>query len=800
MKYQLTDLIAIEFLQKLVDLYNGFTGMATGILDANGTLLVSSGWQPICTDFHRQCLQTEQHCLTSDAHLNRLACGSSYVFRECLNGLIQYAAGIEVDHQHLGSFVISQVFHDPPDRQSFIRQARENGFEEDSYLRALDQVSIIPPSDMKRNLQLLTDLAQLLAQMGMERLQRIAAQEASITSNKFFDLVIESSQDGFWLWEKDDDFIMSQRCAEIVSFSSEEFRPQPQAWLDRIHPQDLPPVISQFEEHIAGRRPSFSAEYRFLTRSGQWKWLLANAQIINRDKNHQPAQIAGTISDISERKQIEMDLLKSESLYRSLVDTSPSAIVLTDISGLVKFINPPGAKLFGWNDTARLIGQSGHVLLNSHEWGQLGLDYRSVMASGYPKQVEYTCAHRDGRPFIAELNIAPIYDANCRLSGCITIAQDITARKSMETELLQHRNHLQQLVEENTQALRISEEKFAKAFIASPIAMSIATLGEGRYVEVNDAFCRLMGYEREEIIGQFSLVIWHQAQDRTVFKQMIEEHGLIKDHEFNFVTCSGEVGIGLLSGQYIQIGAETFILSSISDITEKRRIDREMARLDRLNLIGEMAASIGHEIRNPMTTVRGLLQILGSNALYHRDQDLFDLMIEEIDRANSILSEFLSLAKDKHVELLPSNLSSILSSVIPLIKANAMAKDISIVFQTEPVPDLLLDSKEIRQLIFNLTQNGLEAMPPDRTLTLRTYEDNGQVVLLVQDEGPGIDDSILDKLGMPFVTSKENGTGLGLSVCYRIAARHNATIEVKTGPQGTTFFVRFPLQKKAETN
>lgn len=200
-----------------------------------------------------------------------------------------------------------------------------------------------------------------------------------------------------------------------------------------------------------------------------------------------------------------------------------------------------------------------------------------------------------------------------------------------------------------------------------------------------------------------------------------------------------------------------------------------------------------------MTTVRGLLQMLSSNSLYYQDQDLFDLMIEELDRANSILSEFLSLAKDKHVELLPSSLSSILSSVIPLIKANAMAKDISIVFQTEPVPDLLLDSKEIRQLIFNLTQNSLEAMPPGKTLTLRTYEDNGQVVLLVQDEGSGIDDSILDKLGMPFVTSKENGTGLGLSVCYRIAARHCAAIEVETGPQGTSFFVRFPLQKKAET-
>lgn len=795
MKYQLTDLIAIEFLQKLVDLCHEFTGMATGILDADGVPLVCSGWQPICTDFHRQCPQTKLRCQTSDKYLNSLASEAKYVSRRCLNGLMHYAARIEVDHHHLGSFVISQVFHSPPDRHRFVQQARKYGFEEDSYLKALDQVKIISPADMKRNLQLLMDLTQLLVQMMIERKQNIAAQEASITSDKYLNLVVESSQDGFWLWEKGDIFTMSDRCAEIVSFSSEDFRPLPQAWLDRIHPQDFASVIRQLEDHMAGRLPNFSAEYRFLTRSGQWKWLLANAQIISRDREHRPTQIAGTISDITERKQIEMDLLERESLYRSLVETSPCAIALTDLSGIVKFINPQGADLFGW-DAARLIGQSGHILLHATEWGRLGQDFRSVLISGHPKQAEYTCAHRNGKTFIAEIHIAPIYDANRHLSGCICTAQDITTRKMMETELLQHRNHLEKLVEENIQALRISEERFAKAFTASPIAMSIATLEEGRYVEVNDAFCHLMGYAREEILGKLSRIIWHKTQDRDVFKQMIEEHFLVKDHEFQFVTRSGEVRIGLLSGQHIQIGAETFILSSISDITEKRRIDREISRLDRLNLIGEMAASIGHEIRNPMTTVRGLLQMLGSEALYQRDQDLFDLMIEELDRANSILSEFLSLAKDKHVDLLPSNLATIISSVTPLIKANAMPKDISVVFQMDPVPDLLLDSKEIRQLVFNLTQNGLEAMQPGGTLILRTYEDNGEVVLLVQDEGPGIEESILDKLGMPFVTSKEKGTGLGLSVCYRIAARHNATIEVKTGSQGTTFFVRFSLTNK----
>lgn len=436
MEHRLTDLIGIDFLQKLADLYHSFTGVAAAIVDADGMLLVTSGWSSICTDFHRRCPDTRLNCPSSDQSLNQLACNMSYASSECLNGLVHYGARIKLNQHYLGSFFIGQIFHSPPDRQRFINQAQKYSFDEDSYLKALDQVKIVSPHDMERNLQLLINLIQLLGQMGMERIQRIAAQEASITSEKYLDLIVESSQDGFWIWEMGDDFIMSNRCSEIIGFSSEEFRPQPQAWLTRIHPQDLLPVIGQLEGHVAGLIPSISFEYRFLTKQGQWKWLLAKAKITSYDKNHSPAQIAGTISDITERKQVEMNLLERENLYRSLVETSPSAIVLTDISGIIKFINPQGAELFGWNDAARLIGQSGHILLHTKEWGQIGLDYRLVMAAGCHKQVEYTCVRREGTSFIAEFNIAPIYDAKHRLSGCISIVQDATSRKLMETELL----------------------------------------------------------------------------------------------------------------------------------------------------------------------------------------------------------------------------------------------------------------------------------------------------------------------------------------------------------------------------
>ena len=206
-----------------------------------------------------------------------------------------------------------------------------------------------------------------------------------------------------------------------------------------------------------------------------------------------------------------------------------------------------------------------------------------------------------------------------------------------------------------------------------------------------------------------------------------------------------------------------------------------MTRLDRLNLVGEMAASIGHEIRNPMTTVRGYLQILREKPEYAREIECFDLMIEELDSANLIITEFLALSKDKMVDMKLNNLNIIICKSLTLIQANATRLDRLIKLELEDLPDLPLDEAEIRQLILNLVNNGMESMSGYGAITIRTFMEKENLVFAVQDQGHGIDHNLLDKLGTPFFTTKEQGTGLGLAVCYRIACRHNAKIEIETG-------------------
>ncbi len=239
-------------------------------------------------------------------------------------------------------------------------------------------------------------------------------------------------------------------------------------------------------------------------------------------------------------------------------------------------------------------------------------------------------------------------------------------------------------------------------------------------------------------------------------------------------------------------GTQLFLMQLL-DITKRKVAEEEIARLERLNLVGQLAASIAHEVRNPMSTVRGFLQILKSRDALHENEEYFDLMISELDRANGILTEFLSIAKTKAEVYTKVKLNNLVNFLYPLIVADATNQDKKVVLIAEEVAELAMSEREIRQLIMNLTRNGLESMGSRGVLKIRTYMEANSIVLAVEDQGIGITEDNIGRLGTPFLTTKEGGTGLGLTTCYSIAERHNAKISVESSPSGTVFIVRFKL-------
>ncbi|MEG6523865.1 ATP-binding protein [Desulfotomaculum sp. 1211_IL3151] len=223
---------------------------------------------------------------------------------------------------------------------------------------------------------------------------------------------------------------------------------------------------------------------------------------------------------------------------------------------------------------------------------------------------------------------------------------------------------------------------------------------------------------------------------------------------------------------------------------QRKQLEKEMIRLDQLNLIGQMAAGIGHEIRNPLTVVRGFLQMLADKECAQY-QDYFITMIEEIDRTNDIISEFLSLGRNHTSQLDWHPLNPIIENIAPLLQVDALGRNNTIEIKLEQLPQVRLNPAQIRQVILNLARNGLEAMPQGGCLTIRTFTSGDEVILSVSDQGPGITPDVLAKIGTPFFTTKERGTGLGMTVCHGIAARHQATIDIETGSSGTTVLLKF---------
>jgi PAS domain S-box-containing protein len=409
------------------------------------------------------------------------------------------------------------------------------------------------------------------------------------------------------------------------------------------------------------------------------------------------------------------------------------------------------------------------------------------------------------------------------LEGCLShenLITEINQRRQTEVELQAAREQLEMRVQERTSELVVlNQELWGEVLERKKTENSLLQLQsqyralvenapdiimrfdrELRCLYANPAIKNITGTYANDIMGKFIYEIDFGEEAGAVFyKNLIRV--IETGEEAKFESEAHFQGVKNYQTHLVpEYNNDLFVVSVLGmsrDITEHKLFEKEIARFDRLGLVGEMAASIGHEVRNPMTTVRGYLQLYQRRLSSKQDKETFNIMVEEIDRANGIITEFLSLARNKAVDLKYCNLNAIISVILPLVQADALHRGNNVHVEFGRIYDLYLDEKEIRQCVLNLVRNALEAMPDGGVVTIKTYVESKGVVLSIGDQGRGIDSYAFERLGTPFFTTKGNGTGLGLAVCYSIAARHKAKIDVTTGDGGTTVYIRFPVINKA---
>lgn len=228
--------------------------------------------------------------------------------------------------------------------------------------------------------------------------------------------------------------------------------------------------------------------------------------------------------------------------------------------------------------------------------------------------------------------------------------------------------------------------------------------------------------------------------------------------------------------------------------TELRQTFEQLLRADRINSVGELSAGVVHEVRNPLASIKGAIEILEDDIPHDSPRREFaEIIKHEVDRLDTLVGEFLRFARPPKPSVAPASLNEIAQSVQSLVAQRAAAQNVSIETQfTSGLSFIAVDTEQIKQLLLNLAINALQAMPQGGRLVFRTRADGKNQIIEVEDTGGGIDPSARQRIFDPFFTTKEKGTGLGLSVAYRIASAHGGSLTLADEERGAKFILNLP--------
>ncbi|OIJ18829.1 hypothetical protein BKP45_14960 [Anaerobacillus alkalidiazotrophicus] len=261
------------------------------------------------------------------------------------------------------------------------------------------------------------------------------------------------------------------------------------------------------------------------------------------------------------------------------------------------------------------------------------------------------------------------------------------------------------------------------------------------------------------------------------------------------LSLNGQIVLFFLFFVITNIVSVISVVSLIEALEERNLLYQQIHLKEKQYLVGQLAASIAHEIRNPMTVIRGFMQLMGQASDIPKSYQKYNkLMISELDRAEAIIHEYLSLAKEEVGKIRAINVKKELLQVKDTLHSYALLKSVNISFHcaTENI-SMYGDQNKFKQVFLNIIKNAIEATEKKGNVTIYLKSTDSDVIVEVHDTGKGMSETQLSNLGMPFYSSKEKGTGLGLMVSYKIIEGMRGRIEVKSSEGvGTSFKVVFP--------
>jgi signal transduction histidine kinase len=348
----------------------------------------------------------------------------------------------------------------------------------------------------------------------------------------------------------------------------------------------------------------------------------------------------------------------------------------------------------------------------------------------------------------------------------------------------------------------INQKSFLKKVIDMNPNFIYAKDRFGNYSMVNAALARLYQTEPEKMVGKNEMDFY---SDRSEAERIIKEDSFLLDKLEKRIGEKEQLYDGENNIYTVQMTKKPVFFSEnhvellcvANDITELERNEEYIRRAEKLNIVGQLAAGVAHEIRNPLTSLKGFIQLIEQE--HNINPSYLNIMLTELDRINFVASELMVVAKPEVTSKEKVLLKELLQDVVELLNTHAMLN--SVIIQIKEVSDnigLMGNANQLKQVFINVLKNGIEASPEGGTITIQSKVlEEKMIEIKIIDQGCGISKQRMGKLGEPFYTNKEKGTGLGLMVSMRIVKEHSGEIEfVSEEGRGTTIILRFPRSFK----
>jgi len=584
------------------------------------------------------------------------------------------------------------------------------------------------------------------------------------------------------------DVIIGKRFSEYSGLSEEGARGS--GWKVTVHPDDLDVYLREWRASLASGDP-VEFETRIRRADREYRWFLARA-VPQRDEAGNVIRWYEVLTDIEDRKRAEAVLREREARIRRLVDANIIGIVIWNLDGQINDANDAFLRMIGYDREDLLAGRIRWTDLTPpelRERNEQTLEELNRGGTTQPFEKEYF--RKDGSRVPVLIGRAIFEEGG---NQGVAFVLDLTEQKQAEA------------------ALRESEEQWKAVFENNPV-MYFMVDAAGTIVSVNPFGAEQLGYRVEELIGNPVQNVFHEADREAVQRNAaacFEQLGQAMSWELRKVRKNSEVIWVRETARATLINNRLVLLIVCEDITEGKRaaetlreIQMELAHANRVAALGQLTASIAHEVNQPITAAH-----TNANAALHfldsKPPDLEEVreavfgIVNDTDRAGDVIKRIRALVKKAPPRTESLDMNEAIRDVIVITRGEAAKNDISVEAQlTETLPLIRGDRVQLQQVILNLIINAIEAMTGvagPRELLIRTApSESDGVSVAVQDTGPGLAPAALNHAFEAFYTTKPDGLGIGLSICCSIVEAHGGKLAVTANvPHGTVFQFTLP--------